>query len=152
MHHIPASFIEVCMLSGYKEFKVTSSPYKFLFIKALTNGIQAWEQTDKTTLISRLVKVRDIEDGENFLKSVGVWEQFEKEYNSTTKVENKIIPEDNFISGTIEKKSEKKVMSLKVDEKITSKSVEQINEHIQSVSKHRGRPKGSKNKPKEGKE
>lgn len=140
------------MFSAYKEFEVTSSPYKFLFIKALTRGIHAWEQVDKCTLISRLVKVRDIKDGESFLKSVGAWEQFEKEYTNIPKIENKITPEDKFIVGTFEKESETNMMSLKVDEKITPKSVDEINEQIQNVIKRRGRPKGSKNKPKEGKE
>ena len=139
------------MYSGYKEFEVTSSHYKFLFIKTLTRGLHAWEVVDKTQLVSRLVNVRDIKDGENFLKSIGAWEQFEKEYTNIPKIENKITPEDNFSVGTIEKESEKKIMSLKVDEKITPDSVEQINQQIQGEIKRRGRPKGSKNKLKEGK-
>ena len=139
------------MYTSYKEFEVESSQHKFLFIKALTRGLHAWEKVDNNVLISRFVNVRDIKDGENFLKSIGAWEQFEKEYTTIPKIENKIIPEDNFSVGTIEKESEKKIMSLKVDEKITTDAVQQINEQIQGEIKRRGRPKGSKNKLKEGK-
>ena len=140
------------MFSEYIKFNVYGNSNTFLFIKPLGKGIHAWEVVSPTSLNSRYVKVNEIKNGEEFLKSVGLWERFEKEYTNPKKDENNVNTEtiDIRTSEIPEVKKEEKMVAIKIDESVDKKTVTKINETLQGeMVKRRGRPKGSKNKPKE---
>lgn len=126
------------LMDDKKEFAITYDRSKHYYVSAHKQGIMAWVELNANQYDLRIIKPSQIKDGENFLKSVGIWERYEKEYNAPKEVEIN----DNV--EIIPKRTEPIIAKVKVP--VVSKVVDKVPDVVHNVNVvKRGRPKGSKN-------
>jgi hypothetical protein len=130
-------------MTNYKQLSVYNNKNTFYYVNCSNKGILAWEELNNGHLEPRLLSFDKIKNIEEFLKDIGEYDRYEKFLKELAKIETK-INENSLTSGTNQNS-----IVVKVDNVIKKQEIKQINNTIQTeIKRRRGRPKGSKNKPK----
>ena len=134
------------LMEDRPEFSITYNRNKFHYISPMKTGLLAWEKIGEDKYEGRIVPVNLIKDGETFLKMLGLWERYEKDYNNAPKDEINVNLEKTVIRTEEVLESTNTMTKIKVDTPISKEVMNSLNDTLQiEIKRGRGRPKGSKN-------